>query len=97
MAALLDDEAIRAALEKLDGWARAGDALTKTFSFRDFAEAMEFVNRAAEEAEAADHHPDMDIRYNKVSMTLSTHSAAGLTAKDTHLAERLNASAKPNL
>ncbi len=97
MPALLTEDEVRTALEGLEGWTREGDAITRTIAFRGFAEAMEFVNRTAEEAEAADHHPDIDIRYNKVTLTLSTHSAGGLTRKDIHLADRLNAAVKPNL
>jgi 4a-hydroxytetrahydrobiopterin dehydratase len=60
--------------------------LTRTFSFKDFSGALAFVNRVGEKAEAADHHPDIDIRYNKVRLSLVTHDAGGLTAKDFDLA-----------
>lgn len=91
------EQQIREALDRLDGWARREDHITRTFRFRDFAQAMEFVNRVAAEAEAADHHPDIDIRWNAVTLALSTHSAGGLTDKDFHLANRINAAATPAL
>ena len=97
MPGLLSEEEVRTALDGLSGWAREGDAITRTLAFRDFAQAMEFVNRVAEEAEAADHHPDILIRYNKVTLTLSTHSAGGLTGKDTRLADRITAAVQPHL
>jgi 4a-hydroxytetrahydrobiopterin dehydratase len=82
---------IDAALQTLSGWSQKGDAIHKQYSFRDFAAAMEFVNRVAEAAEAADHHPDIDIRYNKVALALSTHSTGGLTEKDVALAREIEA------
>jgi 4a-hydroxytetrahydrobiopterin dehydratase len=97
MAGKLTEEEIRAALPGLPGWARNGETIVRTYTFQTFREAMEFVNRVADEAEAADHHPDIDIRYNKVTLALSTHSAGGLTRKDMHLAERIDAALKPNL
>ena len=77
-------------LETLAGWSRVGDALGKTFELSSFPEAISFVNRVAAEAEAMDHHPDIDIRYNRVSFTLSTHSAGGLTDLDFALARRID-------
>jgi 4a-hydroxytetrahydrobiopterin dehydratase len=97
MAQRLAEEKIVLALSGLDGWQRAGDAIEKTFKFRDFPKAMAFVNRVAEEAEAAQHHPDIDIRWNKVTMSLSTHDAGGLTEKDMHMAGRIDAVVTPNL
>lgn len=67
-------------------WTLAGEELQRTFEFGDFPAAISFVVRAAFAAEAADHHPDIDIRWNKVTMTLSTHSENALTEKDTALA-----------
>lgn len=67
-------------------WVADGEEISRTFVFSDFGEAMGFVNRAALAAEKADHHPDIDIRWNKVTMTLTTHDAGGLTTKDTVLA-----------
>jgi 4a-hydroxytetrahydrobiopterin dehydratase len=68
-------------------WTLDGEEISRTFVFADFPEAIAFVTRAAFAAEAADHHPDIDIRWNKVTLTLSTHSEGGLTAKDLDLAD----------
>src|SRR6266545_1240100 len=68
-------------------WKQQGDAITRTFTFKDFAEAMRFVNAVAAEAEKANHHPDIDIRWNKVTLALSTHDAGGLPEKDFSLAQ----------
>jgi 4a-hydroxytetrahydrobiopterin dehydratase len=86
---LLDDSAIQTALKELPGWRRDGDQLVKTFEFDGFESAMNFVTRVADAAQAADHHPDIDIRWNKVTLALSTHSAGGLTERDTGLAHRI--------
>jgi 4a-hydroxytetrahydrobiopterin dehydratase len=86
---LLDGAAIKAALDRLPGWERNGDQIVKTYTFDDFHSAMTFVDRVAEAAEAAEHHPDIDIRWNKVTLWLSTHSAGGLTERDTALAHRV--------
>jgi 4a-hydroxytetrahydrobiopterin dehydratase len=82
----LSDIAIQRELGNLPGWSRRSDTLTKTYRFRTFPDAIAFVNRVAEVAESADHHPDLDIRYTKVTCHLSTHSAGGITAKDVSLA-----------
>ena len=87
----LRDPALAEELARLPGWSRAGDAITRTYRFGTFKEAMFFVNGVAALAEAADHHPDIDVRYNQVTLTLSTHSAGGLTAKDVALAHRIDA------
>ena len=73
-------------LEELKGWELIGHEITKEFHFKDFKEAMGFVNKIAEEAERENHHPDIFIRYNKVSIALTTHDAGGLTYKDFKLA-----------
>ena len=86
---VLDDSAVRTALRELPGWVRDGDRIVKTFQFDDFDSAMLFVTRVADAARAADHHPDIDIRWNKVTLALSTHSAGGLTERDTNLAQRI--------
>jgi 4a-hydroxytetrahydrobiopterin dehydratase len=85
----LDDADVDAALARL-AWARDGDGLVKTVSRSDFADAMGFVNEVAGLAEAANHHPDIDIRWNTVMLRLTTHSAGGLTAKDLALAEQID-------
>ena len=89
MAELLSDIAIQRELQTLSGWARRGDVLTKLYQFRNFSEAMSFVNRVAESAGAANHHPDIDIRYSKVTLTLSTHDSGGITQKDIDLARAI--------
>ena len=76
-------------METVPGWENNGKEITRLYKFKDFAEAMVFVNKVAGLAEAADHHPDIDIRYNKVRLTLSTHSAGGLTSKDFALARQI--------
>ncbi len=72
-------------------WGLEGETITRTFVFDDFVAAIEFVNRIAEAAETADHHPDIDIRWNKVTLALSTHSEGALTTKDTDLAATADA------
>ena len=74
------------ALTRLSEWQAKGDAITRTFKLRDFVRAIDFVNAVAEMAEEVNHHPDIDIRYNKVTITLTTHSAGGLTRNDIELA-----------
>ena len=69
-------------IKSLNGWTLDGDAIRKQFTFKDFVEAMEFVNCIAPKAQAADHHPDILINYKRVTLTYSTHSEGGLTAKD---------------
>ena len=76
-------------METVPGWESNGKEIIRTYKFKDFAEAMAFVNKVAGLAEAADHHPDINIRYNKVRLTLSTHSAGGLTEKDFALARQI--------
>jgi 4a-hydroxytetrahydrobiopterin dehydratase len=78
----LTDEEIGRRLEKLAGWSRKGDTITKQFTFTGFPEAIDFVNRLAVAAEAADHHPDIGINYRRVTVTFWTHSEGGLTARD---------------
>ena len=85
----LSDIEIQRELGALPGWSRKGDALAKTFAFANFVGAIAFVNRTAQVAERMDHHPDLDIRYTKIAVTLSTHSAGGITAKDVALAKEL--------
>jgi 4a-hydroxytetrahydrobiopterin dehydratase len=90
MAEPLSDITIQRELGGLPGWARRGEVLVRTYQFRNFSEAMDFVNRVADEAESADHHPDIDIRYSKVTLSLSTHSAGGITDKDLALAKAID-------
>lgn len=78
-------------LSKHAGWSNTSDGIRRTFEFPDFTVAMAFVNRVADAANAADHHPDIDIRYSKVTLTLITHDAGGLTSRDTRLAAQADA------
>ena len=88
MAKLTEDE-IQTQVGALDDWSLEGKSISRTFEFKDFAEAMKFVNAVADLAEEAWHHPDIDIRWNKVTLTMSTHSEGGLTEKDFELARSL--------
>ncbi|SEG62637.1 4a-hydroxytetrahydrobiopterin dehydratase [Thermomonospora echinospora] len=88
---LLGEQDLARELATTPAWERDEDAIVRTVELADFAAALRFVNRVAELAEAADHHPDITIRWNKVTLTLSTHSAGGLTGKDFELARRIDA------
>lgn len=88
--AILTDAEVAAALRDLPAWTRDGDAIRREVTLRDFGAAMAFVNRVASVAEAANHHPDIDIRWNRVALTLSTHSAGGITSNDVALARRID-------
>ena len=88
---LLDDDAIRRELDGVPGWERTGDAIVRSVRLADFRAAMAYVNSVADVAEAENHHPDITIRWDQVTLTLSTHSANGLTAKDFRLARLLDA------
>ncbi|MGH9029322.1 MAG: 4a-hydroxytetrahydrobiopterin dehydratase [Acidimicrobiales bacterium] len=76
-------------------WEREGDELVKVRTGKDFAAALAYVNAVGELAEEAGHHPDIDIRWNKVTLRLSTHSAGGITQADLDLAEKIDALAAP--
>jgi len=80
-------------LARLDGWSLDGDAIRKQYTFPSFADAIAFVNRLAPEADKADHHPDILVSYKRVTLTYSTHSEGGLTAKDFAGAEAADAAA----
>jgi len=93
MAERLSDIAIQRELGSLPGWSRRGEVITKTFQFRNFMTGIDFIGSVAKAAEAAGHHPDIDVRYTKIVMSLSTHDSGGITQKDLDLAkqiERLN-------
>lgn len=81
---------IKAALPTVPQWRRKAAVITRTFEFKDFVAAMKFVNAVAKAAEKAWHHPDIDIRWNKVTLALSTHDAGGLTEKDFTLAAKFD-------
>jgi 4a-hydroxytetrahydrobiopterin dehydratase len=78
----LQDNDIRARLDDLDGWAFADNALRREFTFPSFPDAIAFVTRLAFDAEGKDHHPDLLVRYKRVTVTWSTHSEGGVTEKD---------------
>lgn len=90
---LLSEPEIRTRLEALPAWTREGTAILRDYTFPSFSAAMQFVNRIAQLAEEADHHPDIDIRYDRVKLALSTHSAGGLTRRDFDLAGRIEQAA----
>jgi 4a-hydroxytetrahydrobiopterin dehydratase len=90
MTSKLDEAGIKARLAGLSGWERAGDAIRKEYRFADFAEAMAFVTRVALRAESMNHHPDILINYSRITLTLSTHDAGGLTERDFRLAEKID-------
>lgn len=87
----LDDGQITERLASLPGWTRDGDSITRTFEAPSFLEGIAFVQGVAEIAEAKDHHPDIDIRYNRITLTLSTHDQGGLTGWDFDVAEAVDA------
>lgn len=94
MATLSNDE-IRSALADLPGWEAGAGEISREYRLDSFAGAIAFVVRLSYAAEAADHHPDLDIRYSKVRVTLSTHSEGGVTAKDLDLARVIEGFAPP--
>ena len=89
-APLLDDGEIVAALAHLPAWRREDRSFVRDLRFPTFPEAIAFVDRIAEAAEAADHHPDIDIRWRRVRLVLTTHASGGLTARDVDMAERID-------
>ena len=89
MRARLSDPELTAALKSLSGWSREGGVITKTYTFAKFADGIAFVQRVARAADAMDHHPDIDIRYTKIRIALSTHDAGGITDMDTKLAREI--------
>lgn len=88
--ALLSEEEIAKALTDLPEWTRTGDSISRTVQAPSFLAGIELVRRVAEAAEAADHHPDIDIRWRRITFTLSTHSAGGLTGLDAALAREID-------
>ena len=87
---LLSEEEIRSRLDALDGWERAGEAIRKQFTCEDFVGSVDLVNGLVEPAEDLGHHPDIEISWNRVTVTLSTHSQGGLTEADFELARRVD-------
>jgi 4a-hydroxytetrahydrobiopterin dehydratase len=90
MAQLLSEADIQAQAEGLSGWTVMGKELHSTRKFKNFVEAIAFVSSLVEPAEAAGHHPDLSISYNKVTISLTTHDVGGLTAKDFALAQQIS-------
>ena len=88
---LFNPTQIEAALTKLKDWKLNNGRMEKIFSFKNFVEAIEFVNTLVAPAESMDHHPDITINYNKVILSLVTHSAGGITEKDFELARKIDA------
>jgi 4a-hydroxytetrahydrobiopterin dehydratase len=89
--ALLNDDDIQERLDDLPGWAREGDSIRREYKFEDFQGSVDFVNRLTPAAEEMNHHPDIAISWNKVELTLSTHSEGGLTGSDFELAQKIDA------
>lgn len=88
--ALLNQDEITKKLSSISGWMQEENQIVKLFQFKDFAEALSFVNKVGAEAEKMDHHPDIFIHsWNKVKITISTHSEDGITKKDFQLAEKI--------
>ena len=88
--ALLDDSEVEERLASLDGWQRAGEAIEKRFKRGDFVGAVEFVQRLVAPAEEMNHHPDVAISWDTVTVTIATHSEGGLTAADFELAAKID-------
>lgn len=84
----LTEAQIKAGLQSLKDWGQSGEALQRTYKFQDFAQAMRFVNKVAVAAESDQHHPDILIRWNLVTLTLTTHDAGGISEKDLALAAK---------
>lgn len=93
--AVLDENSILSKLKSLSGWSYSGSQIEKEFKLKDFVSALDFVNRIGRDAEALNHHPDIFIHsYNKVKITISTHSEGGVTDKDFYLAKKIEDLAK---
>jgi 4a-hydroxytetrahydrobiopterin dehydratase len=90
MSIVLSDAEIQQVLPQLPGWKRNGKAIERVFEFENFVRAMEFVNHIAEAAEAVNHHPDILINYNKVTLRLVSHDSGGVTQRDIKMAGRIN-------
>ncbi len=90
MSAVLSETEVQQALQRLPGWKKNGGAIERHFQFPDFVKAMDFVNQIAEAAEAVNHHPDIHISYNKVTLTLISHDSGGTTQRDIRMAGKIN-------
>lgn len=87
----MSDEQVKEELSRLGGWEREGDALVREFEFANFVGSVDFVNRLTPVAEEMNHHPDLAISWNKVTVSLSTHSEGGITESDFKLATKIDA------
>jgi 4a-hydroxytetrahydrobiopterin dehydratase len=87
----LGEEEIGSRLADLEGWERAGDAITKTFDRGNFVGSVRFVESLVEPAEEMNHHPDLEVSWSKVKVSITTHAAGGLTANDFELARQIDA------
>ncbi len=90
MSTVLSDAEIQQALNHLPGWKLNGKVIERLYRFDNFIKAMEFVNQIAEAAEAVNHHPDIFISYNKVTLSLISHDSGGVTQRDIKMASRIN-------
>jgi 4a-hydroxytetrahydrobiopterin dehydratase len=90
MSKTLTDAELQSALSTLPGWSRNGIAIERKYEFKDFVEAMKFVNKVADAAEEAGHHPDINIVYNKVTLQLTSHDSGGVTQRDAKMAKRID-------
>lgn len=86
----LSEADVQSALQTLPGWKPSGKAIQRIFEFADFSDAMVFVNKIAETAEEANHHPDITINYNKVTLELISHDSGGITQRDVRMAKKIN-------
>ena len=87
---VLKDAEIRDALQSLPEWYLSRDTLRRDYQFKNFIQAMAFVNQVVEVAETANHHPDIDIRYNKVTLALTSHDEGGITSRDLKMAKKIS-------
>jgi 4a-hydroxytetrahydrobiopterin dehydratase len=90
MSTVLSEQEIQQSLQQLPDWKWNGHVIAREFQFANFVQAMEFVNHIAEAAEAVNHHPDILINYNKVTLTLVSHDSVGITRRDIKMASRIN-------
>jgi 4a-hydroxytetrahydrobiopterin dehydratase len=91
VAELLSDDEIEARLGELEGWQREGDVITKTFERGGFVGSVEFVKSLVEPAEGMNHHPDLELSWDKVTVSITNHAAGGLTPADFELAGKIDA------
>jgi 4a-hydroxytetrahydrobiopterin dehydratase len=90
MSTVLSGTEVVQSLQSIFGWSINGTTIERTFEFPNFVEAMGFVNRIAEAAEAVNHHPDITINYNKVKLSLTSHDSGGVTQRDLRMAGKIN-------